>query len=97
VYLSPRDVATQLEERARRLQADIELLVATRKRIVARVERINLLEEEYLHAMRRAELSWVRSVLEELRSRAFTWNVKEILKAVRAARRASTKGGGKRS
>jgi hypothetical protein len=46
--------------------------------------------------MRRAELSWVRSVLEELRSRAFTWNVKEILKAVRAARRASTKGGGKR-
>ena len=80
VYLEPADAAAQLEERARRLEQEIEELSTTRKRLVSRVTRINLLEEEYLLAMRRAELRWIRSVLEELRAREFTWNLEEFLK-----------------
>jgi DNA-binding PadR family transcriptional regulator len=80
VYLEPADAATQLEDRARRLEQEINELTDARKRLVTRVKRINLLEEEYLLAMRRAELRWLRTVLEELRSREFTWNLEEILK-----------------
>jgi DNA-binding PadR family transcriptional regulator len=87
VYLDPDDAASQLEERARRLETDIEEMSSVRKQLVARVDRINLLEEEYLLAMRRAELRWVRSLLEDLRSRAFTWSLDEILKALRAQKR----------
>ena len=80
VYLEPADAATQLEDRARRLEQEIAELTAARKRLVTRVKRINLLEEEYLLAMRRAELRWLRTVLEELQTREFTWNLEEILK-----------------
>jgi DNA-binding PadR family transcriptional regulator len=80
VYLEPADAATQLEDRARRLEQEINELTDARKRLVTRVKRINLLEEEYLLAMRRAELRWLRTVLEELQAREFTWNLEEILK-----------------
>src|SRR6185436_12424022 len=56
VYLDPEDAAAQLEARARRLDEEIGGLTATRARLIARVQRVNLLEEEYLLAMRRAEL-----------------------------------------
>jgi DNA-binding PadR family transcriptional regulator len=80
VYLEPADAATQLEDRARRLEQEIDELADARKRLVTRVKRINLLEEEYLLAMRRAELRWLRTVLEALRAQEFTWNLEEILK-----------------
>jgi DNA-binding PadR family transcriptional regulator len=87
VYLDPPDAAAQLEERARRLDEQIGALAATRRKLLTRVRRINLLEEEYLLAMRRAELRWVRALLVELRARAFSWNLDDILKAVRATAR----------
>ncbi len=80
VYLDPTDAAAQLEERARRLEQEIDGLTDTRKRLVTRVKRINLLEEEYLLAMRRAELRWLRSALDEIRSGEFTWSLEETLK-----------------
>jgi DNA-binding PadR family transcriptional regulator len=87
VYLDPRDAAAQLEERADRLEREIGVLAIARRKLVTRVRRINLLEEEYHLAMRRAELRWVRAVLAELRARKFSWNLDEILRAIRAAKR----------
>jgi DNA-binding PadR family transcriptional regulator len=87
VYLDPGDAATQLEERARRLEQEIDALTQTRQRLVARVERINLLEEEYLLAMRRAELRWLRTVVDDMRAGGFTWNLDEILSALTSAAR----------
>jgi DNA-binding PadR family transcriptional regulator len=84
VYLDPDDAAAQVEERARRLEGEVEELTAARKRLIERVARINLLEEEYVLAMRRAELRWIRSLLEDLRSHEFTWNLDEMLAALRA-------------
>lgn len=86
VYLDPADAAAQLEARARRLDEEIAGLAAARKRLLVRVRRVNLLEEEYLLAMRRAEAKWIRAVLTDLRSRTLTWNLEEILKARKDAR-----------
>jgi DNA-binding PadR family transcriptional regulator len=87
VYLDPADAAAQLEQRAARLDEDIAGLTATRKRLIGRVQRVNLLEEEYLLVMRRAERQWVRAVLADLRARKLSWSLEAILTAVRAAKR----------
>lgn len=87
VYLTPKDAAARLGERLRRLETEIAELLATRKRTLARVARVNLLEEEYLLALRRAELRWLRGVREALRRRRLRWNLKDILRAARAASR----------
>jgi len=86
VYLDPKDAAAQLEARVQRLETEIDALSASRKSLIGRVRRINLLEEEYMLAMRRAELRWVRSVLDEIRSNDLTWDLEEVLKGVRAAK-----------
>jgi hypothetical protein len=57
--------------------------------IVAWVGRVNLLEEEYLQAMRRAELAWVRGLVKELRDGTFRWNLEEIFQAIRAGKPAA--------
>jgi len=86
VYLDPADAAAQLEARMRRLDEEIAALAAARKRLIGRVRRINLLEEEYLLAMRRAEAKWIRAVLADLRLRKLSWSLEEILKARKDAR-----------
>ena len=86
IHLDPDDAIKQLDERARRLQSEIDGLRDTIKALVARVTRINLLETEYLIALRRAELKWVRGLVDELRSGQLTWDLEKIFEAVRAAR-----------
>jgi hypothetical protein len=86
LHLDPDDATKQLEERARRLQAEIDGLSLAIKSLVPRITRINVLESEYLLALRRAELKWVRSLVDELRSGKLTWDLEKIFDAVRAAR-----------
>lgn len=86
VYLTPDDAATSLERRIGRLTAEVDELSVSIRKLAPLVARINVLEEEYLLAMRRAELKWARSVLDEVRSGRLTWNLSEILDAARAPR-----------
>ena len=51
------------------------------------LDRIHLIESEYSLAVLKAELSWVREVLHDLHSDRFKWDLRKILKEVRAARR----------
>ena len=96
VYLDPRDAASRLEDRATRLRAEIDDLTAARGRLLPRVRRINLVEEEYLLATWRAELAWVRRLTGDVKSRRLSWNLAEILEGARAPhRRSSVKKGGK--
>ncbi|GAA1883504.1 PadR family transcriptional regulator [Asanoa iriomotensis] len=44
----------------------------------ARLPRIIMIEDEYVRAMTRAELSWVESTLEALRDGSFTWDQEEL-------------------
>jgi DNA-binding PadR family transcriptional regulator len=71
--VTPRDALQQLELRQLALQAEIKRLDAALQQ-ASRVPRLFLLEFEYLRAMRFTELTWVSSVLAELKSGKITWN-----------------------
>jgi DNA-binding PadR family transcriptional regulator len=90
VYLGPQDAALQLEARAKELAKQIAGFDWAIEVLTPRVRRINVIETEYARASRRAELAWVRQILAEIRSGRFTWDVDEILEAVRAARAAAS-------
>jgi DNA-binding PadR family transcriptional regulator len=71
--LTPEDALRQLELRASALEAELHRIDAGLK-AAARVPRLFLLEIEYLRALRATELSWVNSVVEQLRAGSLTWN-----------------------
>lgn len=86
VYLTPEDAAAQLHERVRRIDAEIGALTTRCRAALAHaVERINILEEEYLLAMWQAERQWVAGVLEELRTGQLTWDLDAMLARAREA------------
>jgi len=91
IHLAPQEAALQLEHRAAILEGAVAQIELGMSLLVERVTRVNLLEEEYLRAMRRAELKWVRGLLGELRSGSLSWDLEAILAQVRAARRKAAK------
>lgn len=86
VHLTPAEALPRLEERARHLENQI----AERSQGLAAaskfVQRINLVETEYLIAILKAELSWVRSLSNEIAESSFSWDLKAVLKDARAER-----------
>jgi DNA-binding PadR family transcriptional regulator len=80
IHLDPNDAIVHLENRARRL-----------KQVAVHVPRLHLLEAEYQLWMRKAELQWVRSLLEELRSGQLTWDLEQIFQEIAAAAEAPVK------
>lgn len=86
VHLPPDEAARQLEQRATVLEAEVDQLGRTMSLLLPRVTRVNLLEEEYLQHLCRAELKWVRGIAAELRTGKLGWDVEQILSQVRAAR-----------
>ena len=72
--LSPDDASRQLEARAKAIDAELARMDEGLKQ-AANVPRLFLLEYEYLRAARVTELTWVRSVLEDLRAERLTWSV----------------------
>lgn len=89
VYLDPAEAVSRLEERAQKLEAETAKVSVGLRTASAFVERINLVESEYLLAMLKAELGWVRGVEEEIRSGKLDWNLEKILKHIRASRDAA--------
>ncbi|KKZ83567.1 PadR family transcriptional regulator (plasmid) [Rhizobium phaseoli Ch24-10] len=70
--LSPDDVASQLELRAKAIDAELRRIEETLQEAQA-VPRLFLLEMEYLRALYATELSWVNSVVADLRAQRITW------------------------
>lgn len=91
LHLTPQDAIVQLEQRSALLEQQIAALSAGMKSVIAWVQRINLVEDEYLLAMHRAELAWVRNLITELRSGQLHWDLEEIFRQVRVAKRAAAK------
>lgn len=87
LHLDQQDAAARLELRSQRMEDEIQSAAIRLKSAQQRVERINLIESEYLLAMRRAELKWVRGLIAELQSGSLTWDMKKIFREVRAERR----------
>jgi DNA-binding PadR family transcriptional regulator len=87
-HLSPEEVIDQLEIRTNQLDCGIVALGAILKNLVPKISRIPLLEAEYMLAMRRAELDWVRSLIAELRAGTLHWNTEHLLNSAKGHPRA---------
>lgn len=72
--LDPQEVADLLERRCIEVEAQLSgmstILDATRKQ---GLDRVHVIEAEYLAALTRAELDWLRSLAEDIRSGRVTW------------------------
>ena len=70
VVLAPEDVRQQLETRAEALARRLEDLDPSKYG----VRRLFLIEDDYRRAVTRAELDWVRSVIEDLQAGWLAWS-----------------------
>lgn len=82
VHLDPADAVASLVERSQKLEGEIAGLSAGLEAVSGRVQRINLVESEYLLAMLRSELEWVRGLAADVREGKLDWNLKGILKGI---------------
>jgi hypothetical protein len=72
--LAPEDVQRELELRAERLAADLTDAEAAVAGAPEGLPRLFLLEEEYRMTMLRAEVDWLRGVIDDLRGGRLTWS-----------------------
>lgn len=82
--LTPEDARVQLELRADRLAAELAETEAQLADALPDLPRLFLLEEEYRRTVLAAELSWVRSVADDLRAGRLAWS-EEWLREIAAA------------
>jgi DNA-binding PadR family transcriptional regulator len=85
VHLTPPEALPRLEERVRHLENEIALRSAGVSAASAHVLRINLVESEYLIAILKAELVWVRGLIAEISTGELSWDLKNVLKGARAS------------
>jgi DNA-binding PadR family transcriptional regulator len=91
VHLDPDEAGHLLKERAQSLDTQIAQLIAGLAAAAAHVQRINLLESEYLLAMLKAEAAWIQGLEKEIRTGKLTWSFKAVLRAAAADRKATAK------
>ncbi|HKD59341.1 MAG TPA: PadR family transcriptional regulator [Terracidiphilus sp.] len=91
VYLTPAEALPRLEERSTRLEHEIGTRVSGNAAAATFVQRINLIESEYLIAMLKAELSWVRGLIREISAGDLTWDIKEVLRDARKSTLAASR------
>jgi DNA-binding PadR family transcriptional regulator len=72
--VTPESVLAQLQERVGLLEAEIANLDMVLKTMIPKIGRLVLVEVEYARAMRQAELAWVHTLLEDLRTGRLTWD-----------------------
>lgn len=89
VHLSPAEALPRLDERCEHLELEIKQRSAGIQQASSHVLRINLLESEYLLAMLKAELAWVRSLAVEVCEGKLTWDIKKIFTEIRESTRAA--------
>jgi DNA-binding PadR family transcriptional regulator len=85
VHLTPAEALPRLEERAKHLANEIAHRSAGISAASAHVLRIHLVESEYLIAIMKAELAWVRSLIADISSGKLSWDLKTILKHARTS------------
>jgi hypothetical protein len=85
VHLTPAEALPRLEERCRHLADEITHRSAGLSAASAHVLRINLVESEYLIAIMKAELAWVRGLIADISAGKLGWDLKTVLKHARAS------------
>lgn len=89
VHLTPAEALPRLEERAHHLEGEIALRSTGVAAASEHVLRINLVESEYLIAILKAELAWVRGLVAEISTGKLSWDLKSVLKGARASMQAA--------
>jgi DNA-binding PadR family transcriptional regulator len=79
-HLGHKDALDQLRNRTANLEAEIARLDAALEKLTPHLGRLLLLETEYVRAMRQAELEWVRSLIDDMRSRKLMWKPETFFK-----------------
>jgi DNA-binding PadR family transcriptional regulator len=82
--LAPDDAREQLEQRERRLAAELAETEAAMADVPPGLPRLFLLEEEYRKAVLEAQLGWLRGVIDDLREQRLHWS-EEWLRDIEAA------------
>ena len=72
-HLPHKDALDQLKKRSTHLDSEISQMDAALAELTPHLGRLLVIETEYVRAMRRAELEWVRSLIDDLQSRRLTW------------------------
>jgi DNA-binding PadR family transcriptional regulator len=85
VHLTPAEAIPRLEERCNHLEEQITAFSSSVAAVNERVARINLVESEYLVAMLKAELTWVRNLIAEMRDDTFSWDFKTVVRDSRTS------------
>jgi DNA-binding PadR family transcriptional regulator len=80
IHLEPGEATRLLQHRASRLDAEIAHRTLAITAVPAHVAPIHLVESEYLLAMLRAELAWVRELEKGIQEGRFAWDVTTILR-----------------
>lgn len=80
--LSPEDALRQLETRSSRLKAALAKQEAVLALAPSGLPRLFLLEEEYLRAITSAELTWINSIVDDLRVGRITWSAEWLAEIV---------------
>jgi DNA-binding PadR family transcriptional regulator len=78
VHLTPFEALPFLVERSRRLQDEIEKQRAILREVGRFVDKINLIENEYLLAMLKAERDWVMRLAADVREGRLTWDLEKM-------------------
>lgn len=73
--LTPEDARDQLDKRAQKIK-DTLAAIDEQLRLAGDLPRLFLVESEYIRAMLAMELTWIRSLSDDLQSGRLTWNEK---------------------
>jgi DNA-binding PadR family transcriptional regulator len=76
--LLPDDVLRQLEGRLVILETEVAGFDAAIRSAETFLPRLLLLESDYARAVRKAELDWVRAIVQDLRSGELTWSHEQL-------------------
>ena len=77
-HVSPDEALEHLQRRVGELEASITIVQALEQVIASLVGRASVLELEYQRALAQAELSWVRSVIDDLHKHKLTWSIDDF-------------------
>jgi DNA-binding PadR family transcriptional regulator len=87
VHLDSKEAVRQLQQRIRSLDTEIAQRSAGLAAARNDVQRINLIESEYLLAMLKAERAWTSGLEKEIRKGKLAWNLKTVLREAAASRK----------
>jgi DNA-binding PadR family transcriptional regulator len=91
VHLTPAEALPLLDNRCRLLQQEIEQLRAVLGEASKFVQKINLVESEYLLAMLKAEHDWVLGVAADVREGKLAWNLDKMFAEIKAGTEAAAR------